>query len=58
MGQKCEDNCGLWVLKEMILKKYPENLKNIVGAIWELPAKKHSQASPFPLQLGWIGCAI
>ena len=40
MGQKCEDNCGLWVLNEIIKKKrYPENLKNIVGAIWELPAK-------------------
>ena len=24
--QKCEGNCGLWVLKE-----YPENMKEIVG---------------------------
>ena len=39
MGQKCEGNCGLWVLDEIILKIYPENLKNIVGAVWELPAK-------------------
>ena len=39
MGQKCEGNCGLWVLKEMIRKIYPENLKKIVGAVWELPAK-------------------
>jgi hypothetical protein len=46
MGQKCEGNCGLWVLNEMILKRYPENLKKIVGAIWELPAKQHSQSSP------------
>ena len=38
MGQKCEGNCSLWVLNE-ILKKNPENLKEIVGAVWELPAK-------------------
>ena len=39
MCQKCEGNCGLWVLNEMIKKIYPENLKKIVGAVWELPAK-------------------
>ena len=39
MGQKCEENCGLWVLNEMIKKIYPGNLKKIVGAVWELPAK-------------------
>ena len=39
MGQKCEGNCGLWVLNEIIKKQYPENLKKIVGAVWELPAK-------------------
>ena len=39
MGQKCEGNCGLWVHIEIIKKIYPENLKKIVGAVWELPAK-------------------
>ena len=39
MGQKGEGNCGLWVLHEIIRKIYPENLKKIVGAVWELPAK-------------------
>ena len=39
MRQKCEGNCGLWVLNEMIKKIYSENLKKIVGAVWELPAK-------------------
>ena len=39
MGQKCEGNCGLWVLHEILKKTYPENLKKIVGAVWELPAK-------------------
>ena len=39
MGQKCEGNCGLWVLNENIKKIYTENLKKIVGAVWELPAK-------------------
>ena len=27
IGKKCEGNCGLWVLNEMIKEKYPENLK-------------------------------
>ena len=39
----CIKNVGpfvvLWVLNEIILKKYPENMKKIVGAVWELPAK-------------------
>ena len=40
MGQKCEGNFGLWVLNEILKKKtYPENLKKIMGAVWELPAK-------------------
>ena len=39
MGQKCEGNCGLWGLNEIIKKMYPENLKKIVDAVWELPAK-------------------
>ena len=54
MGQKY----GLWVLNEIIKNTYPENSKKIAGAAWELPAKYHSQSSPFPLKLGWIGCAI
>ena len=39
MGQKCEGNCGLWVLHEILKKTYSENLKKIVGAVWELPAR-------------------
>ena len=39
IGQKCEGICGLWVPNEIIKKIYPENLKKIVGAVWELPAK-------------------
>ena len=39
IGQKCEGNCGLWVLNKTIKKIYPENLKKIVGAVRELPAK-------------------
>ena len=27
MGQKCEGNCGLWVLNEIIKNIYPENMK-------------------------------
>ena len=33
MGQKCEGNCGLWVLHEILKKTYPENLKKIMGAV-------------------------
>ena len=39
MAQKCEGDCGLWVLHEILKKTYPENLKKNVGAIWKLPAK-------------------
>ena len=33
-------------------------MKKIMGAVWKLPAKQHSQSSPFSPKLGWIGCAI
>ena len=36
MGQKCEGNCGLWDPNEILKKTYPENLKKIVVAVWEL----------------------
>ena len=39
MCQKCGSNCGLWVLNKIIKNIYPENLKQNVGAVWELPAK-------------------
>ena len=39
MCQKWEGDCGLWVLNEIILKRYAESLKKNVGAGWELPAK-------------------
>ena len=39
MCQKCEGSCGLWVLNGTIKKIYPENLKKIVDAVWEIPAK-------------------
>ena len=39
MGQKCEGNCGLCVLNKILKKTYPEILKKIVGAVWEIPAK-------------------
>ena len=39
MGQKCEGNCGLWVLNKILKKTYPETLKKIVGAVWEIPSK-------------------
>ena len=36
----CVKNVGhLWVLNEMIKEIYAENMKKIVGAVWELPVK-------------------
>ena len=32
--------------------------KTIVGAIWHLPAKSHSQSGLIQPKMGWIGCAI
>ena len=39
MRQKCGGNCGLWILHEIIQNEYSENLRKMVGALWELPAK-------------------
>ena len=39
MGQKCEGDCGLWGLNEILKKTYPDNLKKNMVAVWELPAK-------------------
>ena len=39
MCQKCGGKTVLWVLHEIINKAYPENMKKIVCAVWELPAK-------------------
>ena len=44
--------CGI------IFFDYAENMKKIIGAVWKLPAKLHSQSSPFPPNLGWIDCVI
>ena len=38
MCQKCGYKSGLWVLHEIVNKTYAENMKEIVGAVWELPA--------------------
>ena len=39
MGQKCEGNCGLWVFNKILKKTYPEILKKIVGAVWEITSE-------------------
>ena len=39
MRQICGGDFGLWVLNEINKKIYPENMKKIVGAVWELAAK-------------------
>ena len=36
MGQKCEGNCGLWILNEIIKKIYPGNLKKNRGCRLEV----------------------
>ena len=54
MGQKCEGNCGLWVLNEILKKTYSENLKKIVGAVWKL----NSTANPAHFHSNWAGLAV
>ena len=49
MCQKCGRKGGLWVFHEIINKTYAENMKKIVDAAWEVPAKQHSQSSPLSL---------
>jgi hypothetical protein len=39
MSQKCAGICGLWVLNEINQKNYPENMRKILGTVWELLAK-------------------
>ena len=39
MWPECGHKSGLWVLNEILKKTYPENLKKILGAVWELPAR-------------------
>ena len=39
MWLECGHKSGLWVLHETVNKTNAENMKKIVGAVWELPAK-------------------
>ena len=57
MGQKCEGNCGLWVLNEILKKTYPESLKKIVGAVSDPPAPPGGEdlASPTHRQVALEG---
>ena len=57
MGQKCEGNCGLWVLIEIIQKKYPENMQK---KLWE-PLRSYllnSTANPAQFEWKWAGLAL
>jgi hypothetical protein len=38
--------CGFFMKLLISTNEYAENMKKIVGAVWELPAKQHSQFSP------------
>ena len=44
--------CGF--LMKLFKNIYAESLKKIVGAVWELPAKQHSQSSAIWMKMGWI----
>ena len=46
-----------FIFKKKIKMKVLKQKKNL-GALQKLPVKQHSQSSPFPLKLGWFGCAI
>ena len=56
MCQKWESDCGLWVLNEMILKKYAESLKKS----WQ-PFRScllNSRANPAKLGWKWAGFGL
>ena len=56
MGQKYEGNYGVWVLNEIIEKRYPENLKKL----WE-PFGSYllnSTANPAHFYSNWAGLAV
>ena len=52
MCQKCGGKSGLWVLHEIVNKTYAENMKKIVGAVWELPANSAQ------FEWKWAGLAV
>ena len=54
--QKWEGDCGLWVLNEMIKRIFPENLKKIVGAVWEFPPNNTANLAQFEWK--WAGLAV
>ena len=56
MCQKCGHKSGLWVLHEMMKKAYTENMKKIVGAVWELPV--NSTANPAQFECKWAELAV
>ena len=53
----CVKIVGASVVSGFLMKKfkniYPENMKKIMGAIWELPAKYQSQ-----FEWKWVGLAV
>ena len=55
MGQKCQGNCGLWVLNDFFFK-YAENMKKQ----WELFGSYllNSTANPAPFEWKWAGLAV
>ena len=52
MRQKCEGNCGLWVLNEMIKEIYPEHLKKNRGCLL------NSTANPAQFEWKWAELAM
>ena len=50
MCQKWEGDCGLWVLNEIILKRYAESLKN---KSWEPFGSCLLNSTANPAKLGW-----
>ena len=36
MGQKCEGNCGLWVLNEIIKNIYPEKVEEYIPTFYKI----------------------
>ena len=56
MGQKCEGNCGLWVLNEILKKTYAENLKKLWVPFGSYLLNSTADSAQFKWK--WAGLAV
>ena len=57
MCQKCEGDCGLWILNEIMKEKYPENMKKTFGSRFG-SYLLNSTANPAQFEFKWTGLDV